>query len=59
MQHTRRAESLVNRLRKPLPAQVSIEEFHDKLNAISEALAYLVDKGWAKQKAKKARKSAR
>jgi hypothetical protein len=54
IEHKRKTESLVNRLRKPIHriddiGTPNIADLTDKMNAIGEALAYLVDKKHAKQ----------
>lgn len=56
MQHKREHETLVTRLRRPLTDRSTEAQIQDKWNAISEALAYLIDKKHAKQKTKKARR---
>jgi hypothetical protein len=55
IEHKRKTESLVNRLRKPIrrvddTGTPNVSDLTDKMNAIGEALAYLVDKKHAKQK---------
>lgn len=53
MEHKRKTETLVNRLRRPLTHHCTEDQVRDKWNAIGEALAYLVDKKHAKIRRKK------
>lgn len=59
MQHKRKTECLVNRLRHPLTDRWTEIQIQDKWNAIGEALAYIIEKKHAKKKIKKVRKLKR
>lgn len=58
IEHKRKRASLVERLRAPT-ARTTAADLAPKIDAIGEALAYLIDKKWAKQKRRKVKKQQR